>query len=110
MSDVVKGTPRTDFNVDEIKGLLAEGKSRKEIAEYHNQSVAFMARTVWQDPELKNLKAKSQDVFTLTRSTPVATATEQTTPVATEEVVEEVVATEETAEGIADNSTNTWGQ
>ena len=48
------------ITVSEIKGLLNQGKSRKEIAEYYGKSVAEMQRSVWSNPKLKNLKAKKQ--------------------------------------------------
>lgn len=48
------------ITVSEIKGLLNQGKSRKEIAEYYGKSVAEMQRSVWNNPKLKNLKAKKQ--------------------------------------------------
>jgi alpha-D-ribose 1-methylphosphonate 5-triphosphate diphosphatase PhnM len=48
------------ITVSEIKSLLDQGKSRKEIAEYFNKTQAEMQRMVWSNPKLKNLKAKKQ--------------------------------------------------
>lgn len=48
------------ITVSEVKGLLDQGKSRKEIADHYGKSMAEMQRTVWCHPKLKNLKAKKQ--------------------------------------------------
>lgn len=48
------------ITVSEIKSLLDQGKSRKEIADHFNKTQAEMQRMVWSNPKLKNLKAKKQ--------------------------------------------------
>jgi hypothetical protein len=48
------------ITVSEVKSLLDQGKSRKEIAEYYGKTQAEMQRMVWSSPKLKNLKAKKQ--------------------------------------------------
>lgn len=48
------------ITVSEVKSLLDQGKSRKEIADHFGKSQAEMQRMVWSHPKLKNLKAKKQ--------------------------------------------------
>lgn len=48
------------ITISEVKSLLDQGKSRKEIADHYGKSMAEMQRTVWCHPKLKNLKAKKQ--------------------------------------------------
>lgn len=48
------------ITVSEVKSLLDQGKSRKEIAEHFGKTQAEMQRMVWSHPKLKNLKAKKQ--------------------------------------------------
>lgn len=48
------------ITISEVKALLEQGKSRKEIAEYYGRNQAEMKRMVWSNPKLKNLKAKKQ--------------------------------------------------
>jgi hypothetical protein len=48
------------ITVSEVKSLLDQGKSRKEIADYYGKTQAEMQRMVWSSPKLKNLKAKKQ--------------------------------------------------
>ena len=45
-------------SLEEIKGFLAEGKTRKEIAEYYGLPLSAMAKSVFQHPELKSKKSK----------------------------------------------------
>jgi hypothetical protein len=48
------------ITVSEVKSLLDQGKSRKEIADHFGKTQAEMQRMVWSHPKLKNLKAKKQ--------------------------------------------------
>jgi hypothetical protein len=48
------------ITISEVKSLLDQGKSRKEIADYYGKTQAEMQRMVWSHPKLKNLKAKKQ--------------------------------------------------
>lgn len=48
------------ITISEVKSLLDQGKSRKEIADHFGKSQAEMQRMVWSHPKLKNLKAKKQ--------------------------------------------------
>ena len=73
------------ITVSEVKGLLDQGKSRKEIADHYGKSMAEMQRTVWCHPKLKNLKAKKQ-------YTGVELVDDEETPVA--EVAQENLATD----------------
>lgn len=60
MSQNVEQQAPLRITVSEVKSLLDQGKSRKEIAEYYGKSQAEMQRMVWSHPKLKNLKAKKQ--------------------------------------------------
>ena len=51
---------RTAITISGVLGLLAEGKSRKEIAEYYGKTQTEMQKVVWCHPKLKNRKAKKQ--------------------------------------------------
>lgn len=113
MSDVAKKTPVTSFKQSEILDLLEQGMSRKEIAEHYGQSVAYMARTVWTDPVLKNRKAKTQDVFTMVKDVEEVAPAEAPALIVNdnpEEVAAPIADVDGSSEGIADNSTNNWGQ
>ena len=48
------------ITVSDVLGLLAQGKSRKEIAEHYGRTQADMIKMVWGHPKLKNRKAKKQ--------------------------------------------------
>ena len=60
MSQNVEQQAPLRITISEVKNLLEQGKSRKEIAEYYGKSQAEMQRMVWSHPKLKNLKAKKQ--------------------------------------------------
>jgi hypothetical protein len=60
MSNATEQQAPLRITVSEVKSLLDQGKSRKEIAEYYGKSQAEMQRMVWSSPKLKNLKAKKQ--------------------------------------------------
>jgi DNA repair ATPase RecN len=48
------------ITISEVKELLNQGKSRKEIAEHFGRTQLEMKKMVWSHPKLKNLKAKKQ--------------------------------------------------
>lgn len=48
------------ITISDVLGLLAQGKSRKEIAEYYGRTQSDMNKMVWNHPKLKNRKAKKQ--------------------------------------------------
>jgi len=48
------------IKISEVKALLDQGKSRKEIAEHFGKTQTEMKLLVWSSPKLKNLKAKKQ--------------------------------------------------
>jgi len=48
------------ITISDVLGLLAEGKSRKEIAEHYGRTQSDMIKMVWGHPKLKNRKAKKQ--------------------------------------------------
>lgn len=48
------------ITVSDVLGLLAQGKSRKEIAEHYGRTQSDMNKMVWGHPKLKNRKAKKQ--------------------------------------------------
>jgi len=56
MSTLENSTPRV--GIKQVKQMLQDGKTRKEIAEHYGKSQAEMNATVWQHPELKGLKTK----------------------------------------------------
>jgi hypothetical protein len=60
MSNTVEQQAPLRITISEVKGLLDQGKSRKEIADHYGKSMAEMQRMVWSNPKLKNLKAKKQ--------------------------------------------------
>ena len=80
------------ITISEVKGLLDQGKSRKEIADHYGKSMAEMQRTVWCHPKLKNLKAKKQYTgveLVDDEDAPVAEATNgQITDAVTEEMAQ----------------------
>lgn len=81
-----------EIKVSEVKALLDQGLDRKEIAAHYGKSVAEMARVVWSNPALKNLKKKSAPSIVLINDEVAETG----------EVAEAAVVTEE---AIADNAT-----
>jgi uncharacterized protein (DUF433 family) len=60
MSENVEQNAPLRITVSEVRTLLNQGKSRKEIAEHYGKTQAEMQRMVWSHPKLKNLKAKKQ--------------------------------------------------
>ena len=46
------------ITISDVLGLLAQGKSRKEIAEHYGRTQSEMIKMVWGHPKLKNKKAK----------------------------------------------------
>lgn len=79
------------ITVSEVKSLLDQGKSRKEIAEYYGKTQAEMQRMVWSHPKLKNLKAKKQYTgIELEDDTDDAPAAEATNGQITDAVTQEV--------------------
>ena len=50
------------ITISEVLELLAQGKSRKEIAEHYGRTQSEMIKMVWGHPKLKNRKAKKQYV------------------------------------------------
>ena len=50
------------ITISEVLSLLAQGKSRKEIAEHYGRTQTEMKKIVWDHPKLKNRKAKKQYV------------------------------------------------
>jgi uncharacterized membrane-anchored protein YhcB (DUF1043 family) len=101
------------ITVSEVKSLLDQGKSRKEIADHFGKTQAEMQRMVWSHPKLKNLKAKKQytgielmdDEETLVAENVVE---EVSTTVANEVTAEEPVATEEQAPVAQDTVNQDW--
>ena len=64
------------ITISDVLGLLAQGKSRKEIAEHYGRTQSDMNKMVWGHPKLKNRKAKKQysgiELEDDTEETPVA--------------------------------------
>jgi len=60
MSNTTEQEAPLRITISEVKSLLDQGKSRKEIAEHYGKTQAEMQRMVWSSPKLKNLKAKKQ--------------------------------------------------
>jgi len=96
MSNTQEGTAVAvevkEIKVSEVKALLEQGLDRKEIAAFYGKAVAEMARVVWSDSALKNLKKKSAPSIVLIN----------------DEVAEASVVAEtsvETAGDVADNAT-----
>ena len=48
------------ITVSDVLGLLAQGKSRKEIAEHYGKTQTEMQKSVWSHPKLKGRKIKKQ--------------------------------------------------
>jgi hypothetical protein len=59
-------TPVENVKVSEVLAMLAEGKDRKAIAAHYGQSVALMARTVWQHPKLKGRRVITPNTDNIT--------------------------------------------
>jgi hypothetical protein len=55
-----EAAPVLRITISDVLGLLAQGKSRKEIAEYYGRTQSDMNKMVWGHPKLKNRKAKKQ--------------------------------------------------
>jgi hypothetical protein len=60
MSNTTEQQAPLVITISEVKSLLDQGKSRKEIADHYGKTQAEMQRMVWGHPKLKNLKAKKQ--------------------------------------------------
>jgi hypothetical protein len=61
VENVAVATPQVlRITISDVLGLLAEGKSRKEIAEHYGRTQSDMKKMVWDHPKLKNRKAKKQ--------------------------------------------------
>lgn len=96
MSQNVEQQAPLRITISEIKSLLEQGKSRKEIADYYGKNQAEMKRMVWSNPKLKNLKAKKQYIgveLIDDEETPVAEVNSQITDSVTsiEEISTETV-------------------
>ena len=79
------------ITISEVKSLLDQGKSRKEIADHFGKTQAEMQRMVWSHPKLKNLKAKKQ-------YTSVELVDDEEETVAETQVTQEASAVEEVAQ------------
>lgn len=92
MSNATEQQAPLRITVSEVKSLLDQGKSRKEIADHYGKSMAEMQRTVWCHPKLKNLKAKKQYTGVELvddeegQDAPVAEVNDQITDAVTQEV------------------------
>ena len=91
VENVAVATPQVlRITISDVLGLLAEGKSRKEIAEHYGRTQSDMKKMVWDHPKLKNRKAKKQysgiELEDDTDDEPVAEVVEQITDAVTEEV------------------------
>jgi len=112
MSNTQEGTAVSqevkEIKVSEVKALLEQGLDRKEIAAHYGKSVAEMARTVWSNPKLKNLKKKSAPTIVLVddEDAVVETVVETNTEAATEEVAE--AASNGAEEASASTGTAQW--
>jgi hypothetical protein len=88
MSNAIEQQAPLRITVSEVKSLLDQGKSRKEIAEYYGKSQAEMQRMVWSSPKLKNLKAKKQytgvELIDDEEDAPVAEVNDQITDAVTQ--------------------------
>jgi hypothetical protein len=88
MSNATEQQAPLRITVSEVKSLLDQGKSRKEIAEYYGKSQAEMQRMVWSSPKLKNLKAKKQytgvELIDDEEDAPVAEVNDQITDAVTQ--------------------------
>ena len=101
VENAVVTAPVLRITISDVLGLLAEGKSRKEIAEHYGRTQSDMKKMVWDHPKLKNRKAKKQysgieleddtedinDVAQVNSEAPVAEVVEA---VVLEAIVEEV--------------------
>lgn len=96
-------TEKKPIGIKQVKAMLQEGKSRKEIAEHYGRSQAEMNATVWQHPELKGLKAKKIHHVDIVEDEDAIEQTDAAAPVAE--------ATQEQEEVPAgDDTTSTWNQ
>lgn len=60
VENAVVTAPVLRITISDVLGLLDQGKSRKEIAEYYGRTQSDMKKMVWDHPKLKNRKAKKQ--------------------------------------------------
>lgn len=101
------------ITVSDVLGLLAQGKSRKEIAEHYGRTQSDMNKMVWGHPKLKNRKAKKQytgieledDTEDINDVAEVAEVNDQITDAVTQEVAH--VPGPEAVQAFATESTST---
>lgn len=101
------------ITVSDVLGLLAQGKSRKEIAEHYGRTQSDMNKMVWGHPKLKNRKAKKQytgieledDTEDINDVAEVAEVNDQITDAVTQEVAH--VPAPEAVQAFAAESTST---
>lgn len=87
------------ITVSDVLGLLAQGKSRKEIAEHYGRTQSEMIKMVWGHPKLKNRKAKKQYVgIELEDDTEDINDVAEVTPEVVAETVTETPVVEEMAQ------------
>lgn len=123
MSNTTEQEAPLRIAVSEVKSLLDQGKSRKEIADHYGKTQAEMQRMVWGHPKLKNLKAKKQytgvELVDDEEDAPEAVVTEQVAEIAHVPVPEAnqalenqeemgTVATEENAPATTEAVEETW--
>lgn len=110
------------ITISDVLGLLAEGKSRKEIAEHYGRTQSDMIKMVWGHPKLKNRKAKKQytgieleddteDINDVAEVTEVAeTVTEEVAhvPAPEAEATEETPATLVNGEMVGSTDSSDW--
>jgi len=108
MSDVQEGAKAQEVKevltvtVSGVKALLKEGLDRKQIAAHYGKSVAEMAREVWSNPKLKNLKKKAEPTIVLVDDEEGEAVVEEVAAEVQEEVQEEAAAPAP--------AENVWGQ
>lgn len=120
MSQGNQGDNRPVIKVSEVLAMLAEGKSRKQIAKDLGVSYASAQKNIFSHPKLKNRKVLPQANFIVEDDAPDAPVTapraeevaeEATTaPAVAEETATEVAETAETSteEAASSNDTATW--
>jgi hypothetical protein len=89
-------------SLEEIKGFLAEGKTRKEIAEYYGLPLSAMAKSVFQHPELKSKKSKKIYEIVLAEDMPENVSLEAPHSPLAEEVITQESVSEDTQQDSQD--------